>query len=258
MEVAWMRLNARAGLLVPLLLAAGLTGSAQDLSTFLSKPPAQGSWASYRIETSWPGRTKTEHFNLAITGSEMVDGQSRLWIEAWPTDFARHKDGVMRLLLKASPSPEEALNPFLQASALCYQEPEHDAFKLSDGALSFMHGQARKIKVDQKKTALSQEQAMSTEGVVFECERVQISTTTESSLFGRSVKITETGTYWFSEESPFGLVKAQIERVQIQTGKEDRHRTVVVTLREGGSTGAASQFSTPVTKEKGLLGLLFN
>jgi hypothetical protein len=32
----------------------------------------------------------------------------------------------------------------------------------------------------------------------------------------------------------------------------------VVTLREGGSADAASQFSGPVKKEKGLLGLLFN
>jgi len=253
-----MLLNARAGLFVCLLLAAGLTVSAQDLSTFLSKPPAQGSWASYRIETSWPGRTKTERFNLAITGAEVVDGQPRLWIEAWPTDFARYKDGVMRLLLKEAPSPEEALNPFLQTSALCYQEPGQEAFKLSDSALSFMHGQAKKIKVDQKKTDLSPEQATSTKGVVYECSRVQISTTTESSLFGRSVKVTETGTYWFSEGTPFGLVKAQIERVQIQTGKEERRRTVVVTLREGDRTNATSQFSKPVNKEKGLLGLLFN
>ena len=253
-----MRLKVRAAGFALSFFAAGLAASAQDLSTFLAKPPAQGAWASYRIETSWTGRTKTERFNLAVTGSEVVDGQPRVWIEASPTDFARYKDGVMRLLLKAAPAPEEALNPFLQASALCYQEPGQEPFKLSSGALSFMHGQAKKIRVDQKKTDLPPENAASTKGFIFECSRMQISTTTESSLFGRSIKVTETGIYWFSEGTPFGLVKAQIERVQIQTGKEERRRTVTVTLREGAVTGAASQFAKPVTREKGLLGLLFN
>jgi hypothetical protein len=253
-----MRLNARTALFALSFLAAGLAASAQDLSTFLAKPPAMGAWASYRIETSWTGRTKTERFNLAVTGSEVVDGQPRLWIEAWPTDFARYKDGVMRLLLKAAPAPEEALNPFLQASALSYQEPGQEAFKLSSGALSFMHGQAKKIKVDQKKTDLPPGNAASTKGVSFKCSRVQISTTTESNLFGRSIKVTETGIYWFSEGTPFGLVKAQIERVQIQPGKEERRRTVAVTLRESAVTGAASQIPKPVTLEKGLLGLLIN
>lgn len=253
-----MRMCARTVLFALTFFTAGLALLAQDLSTFLSNPPAAGAWASYRIETSWPGRTKTERFNLAVTGSEEAEGQSRLWVEAWPTDFARYKDGVMRLLLKASPSREEALNPFLQAFALAYQEPGQEPFRLSGGALSFMHGQAKKIKVDQKKTDMAPESATSTKGVTFECSRVQISTTTESNLFGRSIKMTETGVFWFSDRTPFRLVKAQIERVQVQKGKEDRRRTITVTLREGAATGATSQFSKPVTREKGLLGLLFN
>ena len=162
-----MRLTARNALFALALITAGSAVCAQDLSTFLAAPPAPGAWASYRIETSWPGRTKRERFNLAVTGSEEIDGQPRLWIEAWPTDFARYKGGVMRLLLKASPSSEEALNPFLQASALAYQEPCQEAFKLSSGALSFMHGQAKNIKVDQKKTDMAPESATSTKGVTF-------------------------------------------------------------------------------------------
>lgn len=253
-----MRMAIRATLLALILAVAGLTARAQDLSTFLSVPPAPGAWASYSIQTNWPGGTKTERFNLAVTGSEGTETQARLWVEAWPTDFARYKDGAMRLLLKATPSREEALNPFLQASALVYQAPGREAFKLSEGALSFMHEQAKKIKIEQKKSDLAPESATSADGVPFDCSRVQISTTTESNLFGRSVKVTETGVYWFSDRTPFRLVKAEIERLQLQKGKEDRRRTIVVTLREGGATGAASPISKPVTREKGLLGLLFN
>lgn len=253
-----MRLATRSVFLALALFAANMTARAQDLSTFLAVPPAPGAWASYRIQTSWPGRTKTERFNLAVTGAEGAEAQARLWVEAWPTDFARYKDGAMRLLLKAAPSQEEALNPFLQASELVFQEPGREAFKLSESALSFMHGQAKKIKIEQKKSDLEPETATSTKGVTFDCSRVQISTTTESNLFGRSVKVTETGIYWFSGRTPFRLVKAEIERVQVQKGKEERRRTVVVTLREDGATGAASQIPKPVTREKGLLGLLFN
>jgi hypothetical protein len=241
-----------------LFLSAGLTASAQDLSTFLSKPPGAGAWASYRVETSWPGRTKTERLNLAVTEEEKADGKDWIWLEAWPMDFVKYNDGVMKLEILADPSPSEAQNPFLQTRALLYQEPKGEPFRLSSGALDIMHGQAKKIRVNQKRADLPPEDATTTKGVTYHCTVQKIDTVTESSLFGREVKVTESGTYWFSRMAPFLLVKAQIDRLQVQKGKEDRHRTVVITLRECGFTGAAPQIKGPVTKEKGLLGLLLH
>jgi hypothetical protein len=240
------------------LLWVALAASAQDLSTFLSKPPAPGAWASYRIETSWPGRTKTERLNLAVTEEQRADGKDWIWLEAWPMDFVKYSDGVMKLLVLANPTPAEAQNPFLQARALLYQEPKEAPFRLSDGALDIMHGQAKKIRVDQKRTDLPPEDAATTKGVSYHCTVQKIDTVTESSLFGREIKVTESGTYRFSKMAPFLLVKAQIDRVQVQKGKEDRHRTVVITLRECGFSGANPQIKGPVTKEKGLLGLLLH
>ena len=232
---------------------------AQDLSTFLSHPPAPGASASYRIETASPGRVKTERFNLAVTGAETVGGVPHVWLEAGPTDFATFKDGYLRLLLKANPTPEEALNPFLEAAVLAFQEPGSAPFKLSGGALSFMHNQAKKIKVEQKKEEMPPDKATTTKGATLQCKRLRISTTTESSLFGRDVKVTESGVYWFSDQTPFQLVKAEIDRLQVQEGKEDRRRKITVTLREGADTGAASQYTVlPVTREKGLLGILLH
>ncbi len=246
-------------LLTALMLGACVLAAGQDLSTFLSRPPAPGAWASYRIETRWPGRLKTERFNLAVTGSETRDGAAYIWLEAGPTDFAGFKDGTMRLLLKANPASDEALNPFLQAMELEYQEPDRVPFKLTAGALEFMHGQARKIKIHQQKEELPPEDATTTKGRVIPCTRLRLSTTTESSLFGRKVKVTESGVYWFSDQSPFQLVKAEFERVQVQSGKDERRRSITVTLRESGTEGAKSAFTTlPVTREKGLLGILFH
>jgi hypothetical protein len=241
-----------------LFLGAALAASAQDLSTFLSKPPSPGAWASYRIETSWPGRTKTERLNLAVTDQEKADGRDWIWLEAWPMDFVKYSDGVMKLLILADPTQTEAQNPFLQARALFYQEPKGVPFRLSDGALDIMHGQAKKIRVDQKRSDLPPEDATTTKGVSYHCTAQKIDTVTESSLFGREIKVTESGTYWFSKMAPFLLVKAKIDRLQVQKGKEDRHRTVVITLRECGFSGAVPQIKGPVTKEKGLLGLLFH
>jgi predicted peroxiredoxin len=239
-------------------LLLGLAAPAQDLSTFLSQPPGTGAWASYRVETSWPGRTKTERLNLAVTGEEKADGKDWIWLEAWPMDFVKYSDGVMKLQILADPTPAEAQNPFLQARALLYQEPKEAPFRLSDGALGIMHGQAKKIRVDQKRTDLPAEDATATKGVTYHCTVQKIETVTESSLFGRDIKVTESGTFWFSKMAPFLLVKAQFERLQVQKGKEDRHRTVTITLRECGFTGAEPQIKGPVTKEKGLLGLLLH
>ncbi len=252
-----MKVTSRLAILLCLLCAA-LPAASQDLSTFLSKPPGEGAWASYRIETSWPGRTKTERLNLAVTAEERSDGKDWIWLEAWPMDFVKFSDGVMKLLLPAAPTPVEAQNPFLQARALIYQEPKEEPFRISDGALDIMHGQARKIRVDQKRVDLPPEDATTTKGVTFHCTVQKIDTVTESSLFGREIKVTESGTYWFSKMAPFLLVKAQIERLQAQKGKEDRRRTVVITLRECGFAGATPQIKGPVTKEKGLLSILLH
>jgi hypothetical protein len=230
---------------------------AQDLSTFLAKPPKPGAWAAYRIETSSPGRVKRERFDLAVTGQEVLSGENYVWLEAGPTNFAGFKDGYLRILIKTDPLPEEALNPFLETMALAYQEPGGEPFKLSGGALSFMHSQAKNIKVKQERKDLGPAKASTVKGVSYDCTRTEITTTTESSFLGRSYTSTETGTYWFSTETPFLLVRAEIERVEVN-GKKTRRRTVVVQLKEASYEGATSHFTAPAKKEKGLLGILFH
>jgi hypothetical protein len=238
-------------------LGSPLATLAQDLSTFLAKPPKPGAWAAYRIETSSPGRVKRERFNLAVTDQEQLGGQNYVWLEAGPTNFAGFKDGYLRILIKTDPLPEEALNPFLETMALAYQEPGEEPFRLSGGALTFMHSQAKDIKVKQDRKDLGPGKATSVKGVSYDCTRTEITTTTESSFLGRSYTSTETGTYWFSTQTPFLLVRAEIERVEVN-GKKTRRKTVVVQLKEASYEGAASHFTAPARKEKGLLGILFH
>lgn len=251
------RLDGRAWALALGLMLWAAAAMPQDLSTFLSRLPAPGSWATYRVETSSPDRVKRERFNLSVTGSETVGGVPYVWLEAGPTNFAGYKDGYLRILIKAEPSREESLNPFLAAFALAYQEPGGEPFELSPGALSFMHNQAKGVKVTQERTDLPPSQAVTIRGEVLDCTCARITTRTLTRFLGRDYLSVETGTYWFSQRTPFQLVKAEIERVETKDGKE-RRRNVLVTLKEAGTTGAASKFSGPARKEKGLLGLLFH
>lgn len=239
------------------LLAAALWLRGQDLSTFMAQLPQEGAWASYRIETASPDRVKREPFNLAVVGRETLGGRSYLWLEVGPMDFVSYRNGYMRLLVRDVPSKEEALNPFLAAMALAYQEPGSDPFKLSDGAISFMHNQAKDIRVRQDRKDLPPAKTESVRGRLFDCTCALITTTSESSLFGRHIKSVERGTYWFSPETPFRLVHAEIERTETRNGKE-RKRTITVTLKEGNPEGAVSRFTKPPARQKGLLGLLFH
>lgn len=238
-------------------LAAGLLSGAQELSTFLARLPAPGAWARYRIETRKPGSLKKEPFDLAVTDSETVGGKPYVWIEAGPTNFAGYRDGYLRILVKAEPSPQEALNPFLQAVALAYQEPEGEPFKLSESALDFMHSQAKDVKVSQEVAELPPEEATTVKGVAFQCSRSQITTTTETKFFTKKYRVVENGTYWFSPETPFRIVKAEIERVEYK-GKEERRREITVTLKEASPEGARTRFTKTPEKTKGLWGLLFH
>lgn len=239
------------------LFSAALWLRGQDLSTFMAQLPQEGAWASYRIETASPDHVKREPFNLAVVGRETLGGKNYLWLEVGPMDFVSYRDGYMRLLVRDAPSKEEALNPFLAAMALAYQEPGSDPFRLSDGAINFMHNQARDIKVHQDRRELPPAKTESVRGRLFDCTCALITTTSESSLFGRHIKSVEQGTYWFSPDTPFRLVHAEIERTETRDGKE-RKRTITVTLKEGNPEGAASRFTKPPTRQKGLLGLLFH
>lgn len=250
------RKNLALGFVLPLLLPLGALG--QELSTFLSHLPPSGARARYRIETRKPGSLKMEPFDLAVTDDETRDGQPCVWLEAGPTNFAGYKDGYLRILVKAAPPKEEALNPFLGAISLAYQPPGEEPFKLSDDALGFMHREAKDIKIEQEVKDLPPQSAETVKGVSMECTRQEITTTTEVSLFTQKTRIVEKGTYWFSDQTPFRVVKAEIERVEYKKGKEDRRRQITVTLKEAASTGAATHFAKPAEKKKGLLGLLFH
>jgi hypothetical protein len=238
------------------LLPLGL--GSQELSTFMSALPPPGAWARYRVETKKAGILKKEPFDLAVTQAETVGGKSYVWLEAGPTNFAGYRDGYMRLLVKAEPTPQEALNPFLSAVSLAYQEPGGDPFRLSDGAIDFMHSQAQDMKVRQEATELPPEKAVTIKGVELECTRRRITTTTETSFFTKKYKYVETGTYWFSLQTPFRIVKAEIERVEYEGGKEERRKEITVTLKEASLEGAETHFTKPAKKTKGLLGLLFH
>ncbi len=245
------------GLVLALTASVTPPVGAQDLSTFLSQPPAPGAWARYRIETKKSWGIQREPFNLAIIDRQVLDGQPYVWLEAGPTNFAGYKDGYLRLLLKAHPDRQEALNPFLEALALAYQPPGGDPFKLSGGALSFMHSQAKDVQVHQETTDLPPEPAQTVKGVVYQCSRMTISTTTQTTFLTRKYKVTEAGTYWVSPDTPFRIVRAEIVRTEYKNGKENKTE-VTVQLKDSGESGATSHFTAPIRKEKGLLGLLFH
>ncbi len=237
------------------LVLAFATG-AQELSTFLSAPPAPGSWAKYRIETRGSDWTKRRPFNLAVTGKETRENVPHVYVEAGPTKFAGNSDGTLRLLLKAAPAPEEALNPFLKAQEVAYAKKDRETFRLSDGALGFLHRQAADVKTSRTAEDLGKEAAVTLRGKTYACKKVRLATTTETSFLGEHYKVVETGTYWLSDETPFKVVKAEIERRETRDEKE-KVRHITITLKVDGFEGAPTAFPRPVTQEKGLLGLLF-
>lgn len=239
-----------------LLLGFGLSAWAQELGTFLSTPPPAGAWARYRIETTKDGATKRRPFNLSVTGTEARGKRRFFRLEAGPTKFASARDGILALLLPADPTPEEALNPFLAADEVAYAPPKETPYRLSSGALSFLHRQARDLKVQRKEEPLGEEAAVTTKGRTYACRKVRITTTVEGSVLGRGFKTVETGLYWLSVETPFKIVRAEIERTETRKG-EVKRRTLVITLKDSGVDGATSAFPPGKLREKGLLGVLF-
>ncbi len=236
---------------------AALCLGAQDLSSFLSRPPEVGAWGRYNIETRQGNELQRKILTLSVTGAETLNGKPFIWLEVGRTNFAGFKNGYLRILLKQNPTPAEAANPFLAALAIAYQEPGKAPFALSNTAVAFMHNRADKIKITQKSEKLDPEQVKSFKGKLYDCTRVRLTTTTSTSFFGFSYQTVEQGTYWLSPETPFQIVKGDIERVETERGKKKKEE-ILILLRKSSFKGAKSRFTKPVEKTKGLLGILFH
>lgn len=240
-----------------LFLLFGLSTVAQELSTFLAALPSEGAWARYRIETTKEGDdAKHRPFNLSVTGKEDRGKRRYYRLEAGPTKFSSDRDGILRFLLPADPTPEEALNPFLAAKEVAYAPPKDAPYRLSDGALSFLHRQSRNLRIRRQEEPLGEEAAVTTKGQSYLCRKVRITTTIEGSLFGSRFTTVESGIYWLSAQTPFRVVRAEIDRTETRKGEMKRRR-IVVSLKESGLKGAKSAFPEGEVREKGLLGVLF-
>lgn len=245
-------------LVVALTILAALSPWGQDTSVFLERPPAAGAWAKYRITTTKPGQeAKAKPLNLSVTQEGSTDGTPSYTLELGPTKFASYRDGFLSLVLKRDAKPEEVLNPFLQALAVAYQEPEGAPFKLSASALNTLHNQAKDAKVERKRTDLGQEKAEDATGLSYACTKVRLVTTRSAKFMFKSWKSTEDGVYWFCDETPFRIVKAELNVVEVSGGEEKR-KQVNILLKEARASGAATRFKAKPTKEKGVLGILFH
>ena len=253
----------RTGFAAAAALLCGLLGTcamAQDLSSFLAAPPAPGAWARYLVVTKAPGDNgpgKVETFSIAVTGGEQAEGGQCLWVEAGPQDFLTDRNGTLKVLLKAHPSPKEALNFLMEAQKAQYAPKDGPPYALSDGVLSFVRKRAANIVVEQTVKELGKEEVLLASGRRVECTKLSI-TTKISHLPFTSMTAEEQGIYWKSTQTPFGVVKAEIVRTETGRTPQPRVRNVSVMLVEDGFSGAASVIPRTPEKVRGLWSLLFD
>ncbi len=241
--------------------AVCLDARAQDLSTFLSHPPAPGAWAHYVVETrnpAAPGTPKVEPFDLAVTGAQPLEGEDHIWLEASPMDLAKDRDGTLRLLLKAAPSRDEALNPFRQTRGAWYRPKSGDPYALTSSAVTFLRNQFKDVKVTQERTELPAEEQTVPAGPTYRCTKVHLVTRIAGEVFFQRRTVVEEGTYWFSADTPFLIVRAEIRRTETRGSDPPRVRDVSVSLRAGAFAQASSAFPTPPTRTRGLFSLLLH
>lgn len=242
-----------------LLLAASLAAPrGQDTSVFLERPPQAGAWAKYRITTRKPGKPDSaKPLHLAVVAEAVTAGIPSYTLELGPTKLGGYRDGFLRLVLKREPRPEEVLNPFLQALAVAYQEPDGAPFRLSASAMRTLHGQAAEAKVDRKRVDLGPESARDAGGRTYACAKTRLVTTRSARYLFKSWKSTEDGVYWFSEETPFRIVRAELDVTETSGGKV-RRKGMTVLLKESGTAGAESKFRGEPIREKGILGVVLH
>lgn len=242
-----------------LLLAAALAAPrGQDTSAFLEAPPKAGAWAKYRITTRKSGKPdSTRPLQLAVVSEAVTEGSPTYTLEMGPTKLGGYRDGFLRMVLKRRPTPEEVLNPFLQALSVAYQEPEGAPFKLSPSAMQTLRGQAAEARVERVRNDLGPERVQDASGRSYACAKVKLVTNRSAKYFFKSWKSTEDGVYWFSEETPFGIVRAELDVTETSGGKV-RRKGVTVLLKESGAAGAETKFRSEPTRDKGILGVILH
>lgn len=238
------------------------TALAQDLSSFLSVPPAPGAWARYRVETRDTAAPETpakiKAFTLAVTGTEMRSGRPFVWVEVSPMDLAGDRDGTLRILIPATPGPEEAVNPFCNLQGAQFRPQTGTPYALTPAVVSMVRSQAAGAKVTQERKPPATEDRSTGHSPSVPCEKVLQRSTSEGSFFFRHRTLVEEGAYWFSAQTPFRLVEADLERIETKDRGAPRRRLVTVRLEEAGVSGARTAFPEAPTKTRGVLSLLFH
>lgn len=248
----------------PLLAVAALGAAlccaapAQDLGVFLSPPPPAGAWARYCIETRDPSAPegtppKVKHLLLAVTPAS----PGTVWVEASPMDLAGDDDGTLRLLLADARAPQVDADPLLQAKALHFRPTTGEAYALAPSALGFFQRQLAGVKVVRSRDPLPEEVLPGGAGGPLPCSKERVKTHAEGEFLLQHRTLDEEGLRWFSDQTPFRLVRAELRRTETRDGRPPRVREVVIRLEEASAQGARTSFPQPPARTRGLLSLLF-
>ncbi len=225
------------------LLLAGAVPAAAQWQIFAENPPKPGTWARYQHETLREGKvvSKTE-LSLSIRKGTDIGGKPHIWFTVEPVGWLGSREQApLRLLLSADLDRTRASRLIENSQEIVFSNPVKGAYHMTREDIAWVSKWANLRYASELKPDIPAQETIEAAGKTFACERLKMdaSTVTDPPVVPKQT-IEFKGTVWRSDQSPFGVVRAEwVEK----TIKKDRNREESRRL-----TLLASGWETPPTE----------
>ena len=206
------------------LFLAGIISSPAQWQIFAEKPPKPGTWARYRHETLREGKvvSKTE-LSLSIRPGREVGGRTHVWCTVEPVGWLGSREHApLRLLLSADMDRARASRLIENSQEIVFSNAVKGAYHMTREDIAWVSKWANLTYASELIIDTPSQETIEAAGKSFACERLKMSasTVTDPPIVPKQT-IEFKGTVWRSDQSPFGVVRAEWAE---KTTKKDRNR----------------------------------
>lgn len=222
-----------------LLLLAGATATVRaQWQIFAEKLPAPGTWSTYQFERAQGEKviSKSE-LRISVRDGGLEKGKPHVWLTIEPVAWLGSREKApLRFLLRKDMDRTAASRLLENSAEILFSNPVKGPYYLLPADVAWLSRWANLSYKSELTPDTTPTETITLGEKAFPCERLRLDAFTETDppLVAKQT-ITFKGQVWRSDETPFGIVKAQWEettRKNARTSAETKRLTLLASGTE--------------------------
>jgi len=207
-----------------ILFLAGCCSLPAQWQIFAENLPKPGSWARYQVESKSGDKVVSKaELSISIRPGMDIDGKPHVWFTVEPVGWLGSREQApLRLLLRANMDREGASRLIENSQEIVFSNPVKGAYHMTRADIAWISKWANLSYTSELTPDNPAQEVIESAGKKFSCDRMKMlaTTVTDPPVVPKQT-IEFKGTVWRSDQSPFGVVRAEwVEK----TTKRDKSR----------------------------------